>query len=86
MGASAIAATTEGELVSRGRGRGRGRGGTQEGKKPCYLAAIKLQPFPKASPEEAQNVKITGYWPQIAEVHIKGMTSVSPDSRIFHIC
>ena len=76
MGASAIAATTEGELVSRGRGRG----GTQEGKKPCYLAAIKLQPFPKASPEEAQNVKTTGYWPQIAEVHIKGMTSVSPDS------
>ena len=76
MGASAIAATTEGELVSRGRGRG----GTQEGKKPCYLAAIKLQPFPKASPEEAQNVKTTGYWAQIAEVRMKGMTSVSPDS------
>ena len=76
MGASAIAATTEGEVVSGGRGRG----GTQEGKKPCYLAAIKLQPFPKASPEEAQNVKTTGYWAQIAEVHIKGMTSVSPDS------
>ena len=27
--------------------------------------------------EEAQNEK-TGYWPQRAEVHIKGMISVSP--------
>ena len=36
------------------------------------------------SPEETQDVK-TGYWPQIAEVHIKGMISVSPDSCIFPV-
>ena len=33
------------------------------------------------SPESAQDVK-TGYWPQIAEVRIKEMISVRPDSRL----
>ena len=27
--------------------------------------------------------KIAGYWPQIAEMHMKGMTSVSSDPCIF---
>ena len=27
--------------------------------------------------------QITGFWPQIAEIHMKGMISVSPDSCIF---
>ena len=52
--------------------------GTQEGKNTCHLAAIRLQPLPMVSPEETPR-----YWPQIAEVHIKGMISVSPDSCIF---
>ena len=45
-----------------------------------HLAAVRLQPLPVASPEETQDV--SGYWPQMAEVHIKGMISVSPDSCI----
>ena len=49
----------------------------------CHLAAIRLQPLPTVSPKEAQDVKNTEYWPQIAEVSIKGMISVSPDSCIF---
>ena len=35
------------------------------------------------SPEETQDVKNAGYWSQIAEVDIRGMISVSPDSCIF---
>ena len=29
-----------------------------------------------------QDAKNTGYWPQIAEMHMKGMISVSPDACI----
>ena len=65
----------EGELVSPEQ--------TQEGKNTCHPAAIRLQPLPTVSQEEAQDMKSTGFWPQIAEVHIKGMISVSPDYRIF---
>ena len=44
----------------------------------CYLGVIKLQPFlPWALRKSA------GDQPQTAEVHIKGMISVSPDSCIF---
>ena len=46
----------------------------------CRLAAIRLQPLPVVSPEETQDV--SRYWPQIAEVHIKGIISVSQDSCI----
>ena len=67
----AIAATMDDELVSHER--------TQEGKNTCHLAAIRLQPLPMVSSEEVQDVK-TEYWPWMAEVHIKGMISVSPDS------
>ena len=56
--------------------------GTQEGKNSCHLAAIRLQPLPTVSPEETQDLK-KGLWPQIAEMHIKGMISVSSDSPIF---
>ena len=35
------------------------------------------------SPEDPQDVKTQDYWPQITEVHIKGVISVSPDSCIF---
>ena len=45
----AIAATTYGELVS--------PEGTQEGKNPCHLAANRLQPLPRVSPEETLDVK-----------------------------
>ena len=48
-------------------------------KNTCHLAAIRLQPLPMVSPENMN----TGYWPQIAEVHIKRMVSMSPDSCIF---
>ena len=30
---------------------------SQEGKNTCHLAAIRLQPLPKVSPEETQDVK-----------------------------
>ena len=45
--------------------------------------AIRLQPLPMVSPKRAQDVKIIGYWLRIAEMHMKGMISVSPDSYIF---
>ena len=46
----------------------------------CYLAALELQPLPTVSTEELSGCEHTGYWPQIAEMHMKGMISVSPDS------
>ena len=45
-------------------------------KNTCHLAAIKMQPLSAVSPKEVQEVKNRQYWPQIAEVHIKGMVSV----------
>ena len=45
----AIAATTDGELVSPVE--------TQEGKNICHLAAIRLQPYSTVSPEETQDMK-----------------------------
>jgi len=74
----ATVATMDGELVS--------LEGTQEGKNTCHLAAIRLQPLPVVSPPpppESSGCENTGYWPQIAEVPIKGMISLSPDSGIF---
>ena len=71
---SAFAVTMEGELVS--------PEGIQDGNSACHLVAIKLQPFPMVSPEEAQDVK-TDYWPQIVEGYIKGIISVSLVSLIF---
>ena len=35
------------------------------------------------SPKGAQDVKNMGFWPRTAEIHVKGMTAVSPDSFIF---
>ena len=69
------AATADGEPVSPREVR--------REKNICHLAAIRLQPLPTVSPKEAQDVKNTEYWPQIAEVSIKGMILVSPDSCIF---
>ena len=42
-----------------------------------------LQPPPKDAPWGDSGWQSTGYWPQIAEVRIKGMISGSPDSCIF---
>ena len=71
---SVIAATEDGELMSLEE--------TQEKKNICHLAAIRLQPLPMLSPKETQDVEDTGYWPQIGEVPIKGMISVSPDLHL----
>ena len=56
--------------------------GTQKEKSACHLAATRLQPLLLVSPKEAQDVKSTEYWPQIAETHIKGIISVSSGSCI----
>ena len=56
--------------------------GTQEGEESLPSEAIRLQPLPTGSPEEL-GVKNTGYWPQRAEMHMKGVTSVSPNPCIF---
>lgn len=48
----------------------------------CHLAAIRLRPLLKVSPEEIQDVK-TEYWPWIAEVHTKGLISVISDPCTF---
>ena len=57
--------------------------GTQEGKNTCHLAVIRLQPLPTVNPEKSQDVKAEDTGPQTAEVHIKGMISVSLASCIF---
>ena len=50
--------------------------GTQ-GEKNTYHLPAPLLPLPMMSPEEVQDVKNTGCWPQTAEVLIKGRISVS---------
>ena len=54
---------------------------TRAEKNACHLAAIRLQPRPVVSLEETQDV--SEYPPQTAEVRIKGMISMGPDSCIF---
>ena len=51
----------------------------------CHLAAITLQPFPTINLEERKH-RMWEYrnWPQIAEEHMKGMISVSPDLASSH--
>ena len=71
----ATVATTNGKAVNPEE--------TQERKNACYLAAIRLQPLPTVSPGKTQDVKNARNQPQIAEVHVKGMILLSPDSRIF---
>ena len=56
--------------------------GTQEGEEFLPSEAIRLQPLPTGSPEEL-GVKNTGYWSQRTEMHMKGVTSVSPNPCIF---
>ena len=56
--------------------------GTQEGEESLPSEAIRLQPLPTGSPEEL-GVKNTGYWSQRTEMHMKGVTSVSPNPCIF---
>ena len=46
------------------------------------LAVIRLLATPYGELRGSQDVKNTGYWPQIAEMHMKGMISVIPDSCI----
>ena len=53
---TAVAATTDGELVN--------SEGTQERKNTCHLEAIRLQPLPMVSPEESQDVKTQGSGPR----------------------
>ena len=57
--------------------------GTQEGNKD-YLTSSSHQAAatPEAELRGNSGCEITGYWPQIAEVHIRGMISVNPDSCI----
>ena len=52
---------------------------------PSNQTAIKLQTLPMVSTEELRIFlkKTAGYWPQIAEMHMKGKTSVSSDPCIF---
>ena len=51
--------------------------GTQEGKNTCHLAAITLQPLPTVSPKEIRGT------PQVADMPINGVISVSQDSWNF---
>ena len=47
------------------------------------ISSHELEDSPYREPWGTQDVKNTGYWPQIAETHIRGMISASPDSCIF---
>ena len=49
-------------------------------KNTCDSTASRTAVTPSVSPKGAQDVKNTGYWPQMAEMHMKGM---STDSYIF---
>ena len=53
---------------------------TQEGKKTHHLAAIRLPALLTVSPWETKDEE-TRYWPQTAEVHIKGMISKEESAR-----
>ena len=74
--ASATAATSQGEQVS--------PEGTQEGNKE-NLPASSQQPAATADGEPRGNSGCanTGFWPQTAELLIKGVTSVSPHLCVF---
>ena len=48
----------------------------------CHPTAIWLQPL-YGVPKGAQDAGKTQDWPRIAELHMKGIGSVSPDSCIF---
>ena len=52
---------------------------------PRELAAMRLQLLPTAITEDLGegDVRNAGYWPQIAEMNMKGMISGSPDPCIF---
>ena len=52
-------------------------------KNTCYLASLQTTVTPHDEPWDNSGCENTTYWPQEAEVHIKGMISVSPNSCIF---
>ena len=54
--------------------------GTRKKERLLSVQPSELQPLRMLSPEEAQDVRNTACWPQRAEMYIKGMISVSPDS------
>ena len=54
----------------------------REERNTCCLAAIRLQALPTLNPKRAQDVK-KYIVPRTAEMHMKGMILVSPDSCIF---
>lgn len=55
---------------------------TQKENNTCHLVAIRIQPHPIVTPKELLSMK-TGYWPQMADVHIKGMIILEP--RLLHL-
>ena len=52
---------------------------------PHYSCPDMLQPALTVYPEETRDKENTGYRPQIAGVHFKGMISISPDFASSHI-
>ena len=68
-----IAATGEGELL--------GPEGTQGGKSTCHpSASCQTAATPYSEPRGSSEREKHRKWPQMAEVRVKGMTSVSPDA------
>ena len=57
--------------------------GTQDRNRMLSLSHKPLQPPPNGAPWRGLGWENTGYWPQIAEVHIKGMISIRPEFCIF---
>ena len=54
------------------------------GRKECLPSSSdQTAPTPYSEPWGSSGCENTGSWPQIAEIHTKGMISVSPDSCIF---
>ena len=71
---SAITAIADGELVSpEGTGR----------KEHLPSSSHQTAATPYSESQGSSGCENTGYWPQIAKMHIEGMISVGPDSCIF---
>ena len=56
---------------------------TQEGKEYPWSGTYQTAATPHSEHWGTQVWKYRTHWPQTAEVHVKGMTSVNPDSCIF---
>ena len=64
------------------RERDGGQAGWPSSRNTHHVYQLSSLSYPYGEPQGSSGFE-NSYWPQIAEVHIKGMISVRPDSSIF---